>query len=401
MEKLILLSEDEQALRIERLRVAAEALGIASDPRETALLLADNATLYYLTGRVYSGWAYIPLSRDLPPVWFVRRPVEMEGENVIYLRKPEDIPTLLAGAGRSAAAAVGMEKGLLPYNTILRLEAVFPDTATFDACPVVNLARSVKTPAEVALMERSGILHQEVYKHIPSLFNPGMNDYELEVAIENVARMLGCLGLFRISGQSMEFFMANILTGRNADVPTPYDFALGGAGQSPSLPVGACGEEIKPGSTVSVDVNGDFTGYMTDMTRVFSCGNIPDEAKAAHQCSIDIHNEFRRMALPGCKASDLYEMAARKAREAGFEKNFMGHRQKAGFCGHGVGIEINELPVIAPRSKAILEAGNAIAFEPKFVIPGTGAVGIENTYIITPQSPRCLTNAPEEIISLI
>ena len=77
----------------------------------------------------------------------------------------------------------------------------------------------------------------------------------------------------------------------------------------------------------------------------------------------------------------------------------MGHRQHAGFVGHGVGIEINELPVIAPRSRDILAAGNVIALEPKFVIPGVGAVGIENTYRVTDSGPmERLTDAPEEII---
>ena len=79
----------------------------------------------------------------------------------------------------------------------------------------------------------------------------------------------------------------------------------------------------------------------------------------------------------------------------------MGHRQKAAFCGHGVGIEINETPVIAPRSRDMLQEGNAIAMEPKFVIPPVGAVGIEKTYIITPSGARCITNAPEEIIPLV
>lgn len=79
----------------------------------------------------------------------------------------------------------------------------------------------------------------------------------------------------------------------------------------------------------------------------------------------------------------------------------MGHKQKAGFVGHGVGIEINELPVLAPRSRDILAIGNAIAVEPKFVIPGVGAVGVENTYIVTENGMVSITNAPEEIISLV
>jgi Xaa-Pro aminopeptidase len=96
----------------------------------------------------------------------------------------------------------------------------------------------------------------------------------------------------------------------------------------------------------------------------------------------------------------MYEMAANMAKEAGLEKYFMGHTQHAAFCGHGIGIEINESPVIAPRSRDILAVNNAIAMEPKFVIPGIGAVGIENTYIITPECARCITNAPEEILPL-
>lgn len=395
MENLILLPPQEVLLRIGRLRGAAVAAG-----RTGALLIADNAMLYYLTGRVYSGWAFIPVDENVNPVWFVRRPVELTGKDVVEVRKPEEIPSHLEALGISLPEAVGLEMDALPYSTITRLQAVFPGAESYTASPIVAAARSVKTPLEISMMERSGVIHTAVYHKIPSLFSPGMTDFELDVAIEHLSRLEGCLGQFRIAGKSMEFFMGNVLTGENADAPSPYDFALGGKGMDPSLPVGASGEEIKPGTTVSVDVNGDYTGYMTDMTRVFSYGDIPSEAKAAHECSLAIHREFRRMAVPGTKASDIYEMAARLAREAGFERYFMGHRQKAGFCGHGVGIEINETPVIAPRSRDILQAGNAIAMEPKFVIPHVGAVGIENTYIVTPEGARCITNAPEEIIPL-
>lgn len=395
MENLILLPAQEVLLRIGRLRGAAVAAG-----RTGALLIADNAMLYYLTGRVYSGWAFIPVDENVNSVWFVRRPVELTGKDVVEVRKPEEIPSRLEALGISLPEAVGLEMDALPYSTITRLQAVFPAAESYTASPIVASARSVKTPLEISMMERSGVIHTAVYHKIPSLFSPGMTDFELDVAIEHLSRLEGCLGQFRIAGKSMEFFMGNVLTGENADAPSPYDFALGGKGMDPSLPVGASGEEIKPGTTVSVDVNGDYTGYMTDMTRVFSYGDIPSEAKAAHECSLAIHREFRRMAVPGTKASDIYEMAARLAREAGFERYFMGHRQKAGFCGHGVGIEINETPVIAPRSRDILQTGNAIAMEPKFVIPHVGAVGIENTYIVTPEGARCITNAPEEIIPL-
>ena len=78
----------------------------------------------------------------------------------------------------------------------------------------------------------------------------------------------------------------------------------------------------------------------------------------------------------------------------------MGHKQQAGFVGHGVGLEINEAPVLAPRSKHILKEGMTFALEPKFVIPGVGAVGIENTYVVTSTGIEVLTRFDEEIIEL-
>lgn len=220
---------------------------------------------------------------------------------------------------------------------------------------------------------------------------------ELQVEIERVSRLEGCLGQFRISGDSMELYMGNVLVGDNADAPSPYDFAMGGAGLDPSLPVGANDSTIKPGNTVMVDMNGNYDGYMTDMTRVFALGDIDPLALKAHQCSLDIHRELTSMMRPGTPAKDLYARAEEIVRERELHPYYMGHRQHAGFIGHGVGIEINELPVIAPRSRDIIAEGNVIALEPKFVIPHTGAVGIENTYAVHADHVECLTAAPEEI----
>ena len=227
-----------------------------------------------------------------------------------------------------------------------------------------------------------------------------MTDIELQIEIERTLRSEGCLGQFRIAGDTMELFMGNLLCGYNAETPSPYDFAMGGEGLDTSLPVGCNGSLIKPGNTVMVDMCGNFNGYMTDMTRVYRVGNISPLAEKAHQLSIDIHHRLAKMAVPGVEAKALYEEAVKMVKEAGLEEYFMGLKQKAGFIGHGVGIEVNELPVLAPRSRDILAEGNVIAIEPKFVIPQVGAVGIENTYVVRAGGLECLTNAPEQIIEL-
>lgn len=384
---LVLLSADEQQLRLSHLT------SLMKQAKADAMLITDNANLYYLTGRVYAGLMFI--TADGRVTYFVRRPIELTGDNVIYIRKPEQMTEHISfGAG-----SLAMELDITDYSAIERLKAIFPSATMTNASTVIRKARSVKTAEELRLIGLSGIKQERVYRRIPHLYQDGMTDLELQVEIERVSRLEGCLGQFRISGNSMELYMANILTGENADTPTPYDFAMGGAGLDPSIPVGANGSIIRQGTAVMADVNGNYTGYMTDMTRTFSLGGLPEKAMKAHQLSIDICRELASMARPGTKAAAMFHRAEEMTREAGMYEYFMGHRQKAGFVGHGLGIEINELPVIAPRSRDILEEGNVFALEPKFVIPEVGAVGIENTYAVTADDVKCLTLAPEQIIN--
>ena len=385
-EPLQLLPAEEASLRLDKVSSQLKASGTE------AMLAGDNATLYYLTGRVFAGYAYITDAGEA--TFFIRRPVELEGDNVVYIHKPEHIPDHLTAMPKSIA----LELDITPYSAIGRLQAIFPEAKTVNASPMLQAARATKTAFEIEKIRQSGIRQERVYRLIPKLYRPGMTDLELQVEIERASRLEGCLGQFRISGTSMELYMANLLVGDNADNPTPYDFAMGGAGLDPSLPVGCNGTEIRPGESVMADVNGNYTGYMTDMTRTFALGELSPIAMKAHQCSIDICRELSAKARPGTPAKTLYVKAEEMAKEAGLHEYFMGHRQKAGFVGHGLGIEINEHPVIAPRSRDIIAEGNVFALEPKFVIPGTGAVGIENTYCVGADKTECLTNAPEPII---
>ena len=385
--QIVLWPHDEFELRLSKIRSEMEATSTE------ALLLTDNANIYYLTGRVFAGYAYIPLKGM--PIFVVKRPVELEGDGIVYIRKPEEIT---ASIGMSAPSNIALELDVLPYSMASRLIPVFPGAEIRNASPLMRTVRAVKTPLAMDMLRQSGAKHTRVYRRIPGLFQEGMSDYDLQVSIEHLSRLQGCLGQFRISGDTMELYMGNVLAGRNADAPSPYDFAMGGAGMDPSLPVGANGTLITPGTTVMVDINGNYNGYMTDMTRVFALGDLEPLAERAHQCSIDIHHALCDMMHPGTPAKALWEKAEQIVTEADLKPYYMGHRQHAGFIGHGVGIEINELPVIAPRSRDIIQEGNVIALEPKFVIPHVGAVGIENTYIVHSDHVECITLAPEEII---
>ena len=260
-----------------------------------ALLLADNANLYYTSSRVFCGYTYVPAEGDM--LYFVRRPVGLTGDNVVYIRKPEQIIEEMQKRGLPLPQTLLVEGDSLSYNEYNRLASAFSSSRILPGgTALIRQVRAVKTPFEIDMIRQSAASHDMLYRHIPKLYTPGMTDLEFSIEIERAARQHGSLGIFRIFGRSMEIFMGNVLAGENADTPTPYDFAMGGAGLDDSLPIGCNGTTIHPGQTVMVDVNGNFTGYMTDLSRVYSLGEIPEKARHAHAVSLEIEQAVMSMA---------------------------------------------------------------------------------------------------------
>ena len=362
-------------------------------------LLTNGINLFYATGHIYSGYFYLPAEGE--PWYFVKRPNGLVGEHVVYLRKPEQLPDLFRENGLSMPQHLLLEADELTYSDYMRLQSIFQPQTTGNATALLRQIRRVKTPWEIEQTRLCARRHEAVYQEIPACFRPGMTDLEFQYEIELRMRKHGSLGLFRAFGPNMDIYMGSILAGPNAETPSPFDFALGGGGMDASCPLGANGTPLEEGMAIMVDMAGNYTPYMTDMTRVYSVGKLRDEAYRAHEVSRRIHQETEAAARPGVACADLYQLALHIVEEEGLASYFMGTKQQAKFVGHGVGLQINELPVLTPRSKEILEENMIFALEPKFVLPGIGAVGVENTYLVTAQGCEKLTHAPEEIINLI
>ena len=385
--------QPELKLRRDKIRALMVQQGI------DAALITCNVNLIYTYGRVVSGYLYLPL--NAPARLFIKRPNDIEGEHIHPIRKPEQITELLKECGLPLPAKLMLEGDELSFTEYNRLAACFPETEVVPCgTALIRQARSVKTPIEIEMFRRSGAAHTKAYEQIPSIYQPGMTDRQLSIEIERLMRLEGCLGIFRVFGQSMEIFMGSLLAGDNAAVPSPYDFALGGKGLDPSLPGGVSGTLLQAGQCFMVDMGGNFYGYMGDMSRVFSIGRLPEQAYTAHQTCIEIQEEITAMAKPGTVCEDMYNKAIEIVTKTGFADYFMGVDQKAKFIGHGIGLEINEMPVLAPRMKQELEPGMVFALEPKIVLPGIGPVGIENSWAVTTDGLEKLTLCKEEIIEL-
>lgn len=381
--------QNDLSLRIKRLQVLMQEQGV------DALLASSNTALLYLFGQIYSGIAYIPKEGDAQ--YFVRRPQIYEcHSSVIYIRKIEDIVASIAAKDISTLA---LELDELPYNEIVRQNNIFPNAKIANATTLLRHVRMIKTPYEIDAIRNGIQKHMEVYKGVKNLYRTGMTDLDLQIEIEYLMRKTGSSGIFRCFGSTMEIHMGSLLAGDNALSPSPYDFALGGAG-SPVLPLGASGLPIKQGTSIMVDMAGNYGTYLTDISRTYSVGALTDEAYKLHSLSLRMHREIMQTASVGDSCGDIHLRCLQLAAEEDARKFFMGVGQQAQFVGHGVGLQINELPVLTQRSKERLQENMVIAFEPKFVLPGVGAVGIENTYLISNQGVENLSPIEEDIIDL-
>ena len=361
-------------------------------------LLTVDVNLYYTTGRIYSGYFYLPA--EGAPWFFVKRPNGLAGDHVEYIRKPEQMAELFAFYGLEMPEKLLLEADELTYNDYIRLQKIFNPKETGNATAMMRELRRIKTPYEIEMFRISAERHAKTYAEIPECFRPGMTDLEFQYEIEKRMRKNGSIGLFRAFGANMDIFMGSILAGENAEVPSPFDFALGGSGIDASCPLGANGTPLKEGTAIMVDMAGNYTAYMTDMTRVFSVGHLTELAYRAHQTAPLLATHLAPTAPPRSLCPALPDIAPNLTESQRLGAYFMGTKQQAKFVGHGIGIQINELPVLTPRSKDMLEPNMVFALEPKYVIPGIGAVGIENSFLVTETGLEKITHFTEDIIQL-
>lgn len=382
--------QQDTKLRISKVQDAMRSRGIE------ALVASSNVALLYLFGKIYSGLVYIPVEGD--PIYLIRRPQSYtESEQVHYVRKIEQIRDWV---DTERVRTVALELDELTYNDILRQQALFPKAETLhNATALLRQVRMIKTPYEIASIRQNIQKHIRVYEQVPTVYRKDMTDRELQIEIERLMRLEGSEGIFRCFGSAMEIHMGSLLSGDNASIASPYDFALGGLG-SETLPLGANGTVLQKGCSIMLDMAGNYGTYLSDITRTYSIGKLSDEAYRLHELSCRMHHEIMQTASVGSPCSEIYTRCLALAEREGGKPYFMGLGQQAAFVGHGLGLQINELPVLTSRSQDHLLEGMVIAFEPKFVLPKIGAVGIENTYLVTSEGIENLSPLYEGIIDL-
>jgi len=391
-----LTPKEEIGARLSALRAKLAQTGL------DAAVIVQNADLFYFTGSTQQGVLVVPAQGE--PVYFVRRVferavVESSVGIIERISGPKDIPGRLEKRG-IFPRTVGFELDVMPVMIFNRFAAIFPGVRMEDISPVVREIRSVKGPSEIEAMRACGKKLSALLAEARERIRPGMSEMELQGILQGRAIAEGHTTVNRMRTWNQEVALGCILSGPDAAVPSYGDFPTAGRGLGPFFPAGQGCRAFRKNEPILVDLLWAQDGHLADMARTFAIGPLPEKMAKAHALAAKILRDIENAIRPGAVGGDLYEIGVEAASRSPFTANFMGAPgYNVSFIGHGIGIEIDEFPFIARGSKTVLVPGMTFAMEPKFVFPGEGAVGLENSYLVTETGFEKLTAMEEEVIS--
>lgn len=370
-----------------------------------AVIMVQNADLFYFSGTVQSGCLYVPAQGQ--PLYLVRKEfsrARMESglREVSAIGSLRDIPARLAEYGYAVPSRIGLELDVLPVNFFERFRKTYPSAEFVDATPLIRRVRMIKSAYEIHLLKDAADQVDAVFRRAGEVIREGITDLELAAELEFTARKQGHQGLIRMRGFNSELFYAQVFSGADSAVPAYADTPLGGMGLNTSFGQSAGLKRIERNEPVIVDFAGCVDGYLCDQTRVFSIGGISDRLRNAYDDMLAIQERMKSITRAGTPWGSIYEECLALAGEQGYADCFMGSAgSQVSFIGHGLGIEIDEYPFIARGFKDMtMEAGMVFAFEPKVVFPGEGAIGIENTFYLSNDGLKQLSHSDESLIVL-
>jgi len=366
--------------------------------------ILQNADLFYFSGTIQTAVLFVPAKGD--PILMVqknheRAQLESSLNHVIAVKNKNRIPQVLNDFKFDQIAAAGLEMDVLPTNLYLWFQQTLPSCRWADISGIIRKLRMRKTDYEINQIEKATAILHTGLTQIKSVIREGMTELEIDGHLAMIARREGHMGTLRMRGWNQEMTYAHVLSGDSGSTVSLLNSPHGGTGNTPAMAQGAGFRRIKKNEPIGIDYGVAINGYVGDQFRTYVIGDLSDPLKKAYACARDILSLLTEKAQVGVRCAELYAAAVAKANEEGLGDFFMGYGAgQVKFIGHGIGLEIDEYPVISPHFDAVLEKNMVLALEPKFVFPQKGVVGLEDDYQVTSNGLRRLTRTDQDLIQI-
>jgi Xaa-Pro dipeptidase len=365
----------------------------AQNPEWEMAVIFSKINLLYFTGSMPDGLLIVPRN-DKAILWvrrsFERTSAESEFPYIRQMGSYRDV----APNYTSLPKKVFLETEFVPLAMYKRFQKHFPFDDYHSLDYQLSITRAVKSPLEINFMEKAGAIHKRVLEDlVPEILKEGMSEADLAGELYRLMVHEGHQGTARFAMFDTEIVVAQLGFGESSLYPTNFDGPGGNRGLNAAVPgLGSRQRKLKKGDLVFIDMGFGVNGYHSDKTMTYMFGEPLDEKVIGiHKQCVEIQNKVAEMLKPGNVPEIIYESIMEGLSDE-FKENFMGFGDRSvKFLGHGIGLTVDELPVLAKRFNDPLEENMVFAVEPKKGIEGVGMVGIENTFVVTPDGGRCIT----------
>ncbi len=345
-------------------------IGAGLENRELdAMLVASPANVRYLTGFTGSNGAVLALPGER--IFFTDPRYAIQSRREVSCRtqvcKGPILPAVAAVVAARRVRRLGFERAHLSYDGFDLLRANMPVNTSLE--PVsgwLEEHRMVKSESEIELIRRSVATNSKAFELAARRIRPSMRERDLAAEIDHQMRRLGA---------EKPSFETIVASGERSALPHAH-------------PTGAA---LKAGQLVLIDMGAFQDGYASDMTRMLFLGAPGARVKRLYRAVLEAQLAAVDAVRPGVTAAHVDRQARKVLKAYKLDRAFV-HS-----TGHGLGLEIHELPRIGRKDKTPLAAGMAITIEPGVYLEGVGGIRIEDTVVVTPTGCEVLTPTSKEL----
>jgi Xaa-Pro aminopeptidase len=353
----------------------------------TAAIISQPADLYYLTGTAQPANLLVVPGGE--PVLFARRFRALAEEQsavgkIVDGASLAKIREALAEQGITGGK-LGMELDVVPAKLYLKAVATFTGFEIADCSAALHEVRVIKDEGEVAALRRSAAAFAAVHEVLVERLAPGRTELEIAAEVERVLRRLGHEGM--VAHRRWDGRLApegNLVSGKNLPIISGGPITISGVGLDRAYPMGASTRRIEAGDTVNIDLGINIGGYHGDIARSYVLGRPGPELEELAVKVRSLQDEIIAAVRPGRSAGEIYAAGVAAAEAHGVADVFQGYGGTHGpYVGHGLGLELDEPPVLGPGGRAVVKEGMVLAIEPKLISPHFGGVNLEDDVVVT------------------
>ncbi|NHJ12663.1 MAG: aminopeptidase P family protein [Candidatus Thorarchaeota archaeon] len=360
-------------------------------------ILLSTTELYYYSGIGIQGVVYVPA--DGAPVRLAERNKELVAafSELIDIRPMGRQSRIFETLGIGTGTRIAMESDIVPYSYMEFLQSRAEGIELVDGSHIFRAIRSKKSEFEIEQIAAAAELVDKSLDYCTEIATPEMTEIELSMNLDTWLVEHGHAGYIttRAFNSSMQIY--SYVVSSSASTLNTFFTPISGQGLSLKYPFGPTRRRIGHNRPFLVDSCGNSNGYISDTTRTLVCGKFEEDARRKLELLQEIKHHISQRMRPGQNLGSLYAEIMELSKELGVYNQFMGHdADKVAFIGHGVGLELDELPIFYSKGPS-LEEGNVLASEPKLIVPGYEVLGIEDTYAISQDGCRILSRSEDWI----